>query len=134
VANAKAAQADTRTGAVAAATVLVLAAWCAPAVASSGIDIHCPQSESALDNPLSSVSPDLASHSESALQDILDDTTVATLPALAEAIGDAGIDEAESAEEPATRTAETPPMTTRLPGAPESSLPSFRRHMHRTDI
>jgi hypothetical protein len=128
------AQVDTRTGALAAATVLVLAAWCAPAFGSTGIDIHCPQSESALENPLSSVSPDLASHNESALQDILDDTTVATLPALTEAISDVGIDDTESAEEPARSTAETPAMTTRLPGAPESSLPSFRRHMHRTDI
>ena len=131
------AQAKVRTGAMATAAVLVFGAWCAPAIGSSGIDIHCPHAESALDNPLSAVNPDLASQNESALHDILEDTAVATLPALADTTSDAGIDdvdEAESADQPTRRSAATPTVTTRLPGVSESSLPSFRRHMHRTDI
>jgi hypothetical protein len=134
VANENAKQARTRIGTAAA---LMLGAWCAPAIGSSGVDIDCPESKSALGRPLTEARPALTSHSESALQDILEDTTLATLPALAEASNQPVIDkvdDADSLEEPSTSRASTPGITTRLPGVPESSLPSFRRQMHRTDI
>ena len=135
--NGKAQQAHTRVSAMAAAAALVLGAWCGPAFGSSGIGIHCSGSASSLENSLAAVSPALASHNESALSDILNDTALATLPALADAANDTVIeelDESEPAGEQSASRASTPAMTTRLPGVPESSLPSFRRQMHRTDI
>jgi hypothetical protein len=134
VANGNAKQACSRIGTVAA---LVLGAWCAPAIGSSGIDIDCPESNTALGRPLTEVRPALTSHNESALRDILEDTTLATLPALAEASNEPTldkVDDTDSLEEASTSRASTPGITTRLPGVPESSLPSFRRQMHRTDI
>ena len=134
MANGTATKARIRIGAAAA---LLLGAWCAPAIGSSGIDIDCPESKSALGNPLTEVRPALTSQNESALQDILEDTTLATLPALADASNEPAlerVDERDAVEESSTRRASTPAITTRLPGVPESSLPSFRRQMHRTDI
>jgi hypothetical protein len=114
-----------------------MGAWCGPAVGSSGIDIQCPEAASAPENPLGTLKPALASHNDAALEDILDDTALTTLPALAEAANETvieDVDDAESADEGPTRRDRTPAITTRLPGVPESSLPSFRRQMHRTDI
>jgi len=83
------------------------------------------------------VVPALASHPESALHDLrINDT--ATIPTLvADTTTDGGVEELEEADtdaETVDQSAETPAVTTRLPGASESSLPSFRRQMYRTDI
>ena len=132
--NGKALNARSGKRATAIAAVMLLGAWCGPAIGSSGIDMHCSEATSALENPLASI---LTSHTESALRDIVDDTTLATLPALTDTANDALIEEVEETEpagEPAASRAGTPAITTRLPGVPESSLPSFRRQMHRTDI
>jgi len=106
-----------------------------PALGSSGIDIRCPDAQPALEDPLASATPALVAHTESALQQFLDDDTI-TMPALAESATESvdGADEMESDEDPKASSARTPTVTTRLPGAPDSSLPSFRRQMHRTDI
>ena len=81
--------------------------------------------------------PALASHPESALQDIRVDDT-ATISTLADATtADSAVEELEEADavaETVDQSTETPAVTTRLPGASESSLPSFRRQMYRTDI
>lgn len=123
-------QAGARKSIVAAAAV-VLGAWCVPVLASSGIEILCPDNESTLDSTAAS----LVAHTESALQNVLDDDAV-SVSALAETSADT-IDEAdqrEPAEEPAEPSVSSPTVTTRLPGVSESALPSFRRQMHRTDI
>lgn len=81
--------------------------------------------------------PALASHPESALQDIRVNDT-ATIPTLvADATTDSVVEELEEADTDADTVepdAETPAVTTRLPGTSESSLPSYRRQMYRTDI
>ena len=81
--------------------------------------------------------PALASHPESALQDIRvnDTSTLATL--VADTTTDSVVEELEEADTDAetdNQSADTPAVTTRLPAASESSLPSFRRQMYRTDI
>ena len=82
--------------------------------------------------------PALASHPESALQDILADDTITT-PVLADATTTTDsvveeLEDADAAEEKVKTVTETPAITTRLPGVSDSSLPSFRRQMYRTDI
>jgi len=81
--------------------------------------------------------PALASHPESALHDIHADDT-ATIPTLSGSkTTESVVEELEDADivaEMVIQSAETPAVTTRLPGASESSLPSFRRQMYRTDI
>ena len=81
--------------------------------------------------------PALASHPESALYDIRVNDT-ATIPTLvADTTTDSVVEELEETDtdaETVDQSAETPAVTTRLPGASESSLPSFRRQMYRTDI
>ena len=137
MANGNATQARTRIGATAAVATLLLGTWCAPAIGSSGIDIDCPESKSALASPLAAVRPALTSHNESALRDVLENTNLATLPALTDASNESVIEkvnETDSLEKPSTSHASTPGITTRPPGVPESALPSFRRQMHRTDI
>ena len=81
--------------------------------------------------------PALASHPESALHDIrVNDTP--TIPALvADATTDSVVEELEEADADADTiapNADTQAVTTRLPGRSESSLPSYRRQMYRTDI
>lgn len=136
MANGEAAHDTGRLNVAAAVAVLVLGAWCAPALASSGVDIRCPESESALDTPLVSVSPSLAAHQDSAIEEILDHEPI-SMPTLAETATESDIEtlgDTDAVREETTPTARTPAIITRLPGVPESSLPSFRRQMHRTDI
>lgn len=134
----EAASAQATIGAAGIAAVLLLSAWCAPALASSGIKVRCDQTREATlpDASIPAATTTLAAHTESALQDILDDDAI-TVPALAEAtaekIADDG-DEVDTAEETVIRSSETPAMTTRLPGVSSARLPSFRRQMLRTDI
>lgn len=132
--NVEAAQAVTRMH-IRAAVAIILGAWCLPALASSGIEILCPDTKSVLDDPLDAAVTSLAAHTESALEDILDDDAIA-VPTLAETsannVKDAG--DTESADEPAESGISAPTVTTRLPSVSETTLPSFRRQMHRTDI
>ena len=91
MANGEAAHDTGRLNVAAAVAVLVLGAWCAPALASSGVDIRCPESESALDTPLVSVSPSLAAHQDSAIEEILDHEPI-SMPTLAETATESDIE------------------------------------------
>jgi len=123
---------------VAVAVGLALA-WCGPGLASTGFSISCDEDDTvASETKMSPVPvPSLAAHTDSALQEILDEETV-KISALAESTSDTAIDDvdvAETAETTSIRGAsESPVINTRLPGVSESSLPSFRRQMYRTDI
>ena len=72
--------------------------------------------------------PALASHPESALHDIRVNDTATTDSVVEE------LEEADTDADTIERDAESPAVTTRLPGTSESSLPSYRRQMYRTDI
>jgi len=118
------------------AAALIVGAWCAPVLASSGIEIHCPDKEAPHKSALVSAETSLTAHAESTVRRIPDDN-VLTMPTLAETSVESVevSDESESLEMSSAASPVRPPaITTRLPGVPDTSLPSFRRQMHRTDI
>lgn len=89
---------------------IILGAWSAPVIASSGIIVDCEDAD------------DLA-------------TLVTTANGPISADADEVEEESEVAkEESAEETAPQKTVTTRLPGTPDAVLPSFRRQMLRTDI
>jgi hypothetical protein len=119
------------------ALAMLAGAWCVPCIASTGFSIDCDQDDATGPETEITAVPSLAAHTDSALQKLLDDDAV-KVPALAESTSDSPIDDVEDAE-PADNasvrgTSESPAINTRLPGVSESSLPSFRRQMYRTDI
>lgn len=117
---------------------VLLAVLSVPTLASTGVDVHCPES----DNDLNTVEI-----SEQALNPALKikvaDNTVDSEDGVADEITD---DPAESAKAAAPRLSssgnddgttprnEAPPTATRLPGVFDSDQPRFRRQMYRTDI
>lgn len=123
--------------AVGVAVAVLAGAWCLPAVASSGVSLHCDQAAATGPAAELTPTPSLAAHTESAMQEILESEAV-QVPTLADATVESAVDDVEdsdTADEAVTRRTETPPVvTTRLPGVSEAILPSFRRQMYRTDI
>ena len=116
------------------AALLGLSAWCASALASSDIQIPCPE---------------LVAHSDASLQVVLDEdvrrpslqrleaATIVTLPPLAENAAEADPLQTEadaSSDESTLRNTEIPDLATRLPGISATDALRFRRNMLRTDI
>ena len=114
--------------------LLGFSAWGASAIASSDIQIPCPE---------------LAAHNESSLPAVLDvdvrapslqrleAATIVTLPPLTESGDEADAlrsDVDSSADEGALRNSEIPDLATRLPGISATDALRFRRNMLRTDI
>ena len=102
------------TGAVA----LVLGAWCGPAFASA--DVQAPH-------------PELVSHTEASLNDILGDDEIASA-AIRTIDAPAKQKDKGEKEDVTISKSETPEIATRLPGVSASDSPRFRRQMYRTDI
>lgn len=99
--------------------LLLLAAWCGSALASNDIKAPCPE---------------LVSHDDACLHDILDeDATAATLRTL-DAIENDSTDDDEPSDEATVRNTVLQDVATRLPGVATSDRPRFRRQMFRTDI
>jgi len=116
-------------------SLLLLGVWCGSALASTEIQAPCPE---------------LSKQTEAALHEILDgdaatpptirtvdSSDVVTLPPLASTASDPAIDEHDSGtnlEVASSTSSASPEITTRRPGPAAKELPSFRRHMFRTDI
>ncbi len=119
------------------AVALLLGAWCVPVLASSGVTIRCDQSEKSLpEADIQTSAPLLAARTESSLNIILEDDN-GKAAALADTNSDTlgeQLDAGDTVEETAIQGSETSTITTRLPGVSESTLPSFRQQMLRTDI
>ena len=116
------------------AALLGLSAWCASALASSDVQIPCPE---------------LVAHSDASLPVLLDEdvrtpllqrleaATIVILPPLAENAADVDAlqtDGQSTAEESTLRNTEIPDLATRLPGISATDALRFRRNMLRTDI
>lgn len=124
-------------------TALLLACVAVPALASSGIDVHCPETDEARARATADIAApvlqppalnlEVTDHGvDSQVEsgnELIDTTLVAPAAQSAEpaADGDAG-------EATQTPRAEAPPATTQLPGVSDADLPRFRRQMFRTDI
>ena len=114
----------------------LLGAWGLPALGSSGVGIQSDDKAAMTPSPAEPASSSLARRSESTLEQLIDDDSVA-VPALAEVANESTLDEAaesDRTDEAVLRDAETPVIRSRLPGVPKTALPSFRRQMFRTDI
>jgi hypothetical protein len=124
------------------AAVLLLGAFCVPALASSSIGEMCADTDQA-SLPAGHVTPataELASHTDAAIEDMLadnSDETQESTRAVAEVASDTPAkerDKSPSVDAAAIRSDDLPGIATRLPGVPESTVPSYRRQMFRTDI
>ena len=98
--------------------VLALGAWCAPAFGSTDVPAPCPE---------------LASHSETSLQEILGDDEISS-PGIRTLDAATEQDTDSEKEDITILKSEIPKITTRLPGVSTSDSPRFRRQMYRTDI
>jgi len=124
------------------AAVLLLGALCVPAMASNGLSSLCVDTDRSIDDTATvAARPVLAAHTETTLQDIIDDESTDTVllpPARAEVVTDTveETDEVDTTMETkaTARSRDWPNIATRLPGIDDATLPSFRRHMYRTDI
>ncbi|MGA8205134.1 MAG: hypothetical protein WB812_11490 [Woeseiaceae bacterium] len=117
------------------AGLLLLSAVGVPALASSGIDEICNHPGQPLPTARSAeATPKLTARTETTLDDVLVDDTDDSGTASAK-----GADKTESASDSAIEAASMrnikfPHVATSLPGTSDSTLPSFRRQMFRTDI
>jgi hypothetical protein len=113
---------------------MLLTAWCAPSVASNGLDTNC-EDGILFEQVSMPAAPSLASHTEDAVDDPTQEDS-AQLSALraagAEHSGDK-VDETENSAEQ-LQSNETPAVTTQLPGVSDTAISRFRRQMLRTDI
>lgn len=125
-------------------TALLLAAWCSPTIAATGVDVECPETErqnrlvaADIEMPqlvLPSLSIDVADHgvdSSAAIEDEIVDPPL-TSPAVSS--GDEAADSPTEVKEADATLDEVAPTATRLPGVSETDQPRFRRQMYRTDI
>jgi hypothetical protein len=122
-------------GAAGFAGLLLLSAGGVPALASSGIDEICPTTDSTL--PVAEATqpaPKLASRTETKLDEVLDEASdeTADVPVKAAVKSERNSDSAVEAA--SIRNIEFPHVSTSLPTASDSALPSFRHQMFRTDI
>lgn len=117
---------------------LLLALLSVPALASTGVDVHCPESDKEL-NTVEISEPAL----KSALKIEVADNTVDSEDGVADEITDDPAESTKAAtprlsssgnDDGSTPRDEAPPTATRLPGVSDSDLPRFRRQMYRTDI
>ena len=121
---------------------LLLAAWCSPSLAATGVDVDCPETAErselivaeitapALTIPALTV--EVADHG-TATSDSIDDEFVDT--PLAAPAASAASDEPETADSKETdQPVQESPAATRLPGVSEADGLRFRRQMYRTDI
>ena len=123
---------------------LLLAAWSAPTLAATGVDVECPESEpqntlvaTDIEIPqlaIPSLNVDVADHGVDSSADIEDDITDPPLASPAVTSGDDAEDAAADVDEADTGLNEAAPTATRLPGVSETDQPRFRRQMYRTDI
>ena len=123
---------------------LLLAAWCSPTLAATGVDVECPESEPQnqlvatnieipqLDIPSLKIS--VADHGVDSSSDIEDEISDPPLASPAVTKGEEVEEAAEETEDADAGVSDTSPTATRLPGVSESEQPRFRRQMYRTDI
>lgn len=123
------------------AALLLLSAWCVPAVGSSSVPIQSDQAENTLPAiEISAATSRPAARAEPDLTENLDDKDAsihADRPAIPEATNKLLIEEIEdigASEDGAFRFSKNPGVAARLPGVSETALPRFRHHMYRTDI
>jgi hypothetical protein len=124
-----------RINASAAASVLLLATWCAPSIASNGLDRLCDKTESPLIESNVPFKPSLSSHTEDTIDEPIgqDSPQLTALGAASAEQSGNKFDEAEDTTEQ-MQSSETPAVTTRLPGVSDTAASGFRRQMLRTDI
>ena len=123
---------------------LLLAGWCLPGLAATGVDIECPESERdsklvvtdvelpQLEIPLLRI--DVADHgvdSSANIEAEIIDPPLASPAASATGDEDENTNDVDEAD--ATHS-EAAPTATRLPGVSETDQPRFRRQMYRIDI
>ena len=123
------------------AAMLLLSAWCVPAVSSSGVPIQSDKGEDTLPAVnISSPASRPAANAKSGLTENLDDkdaTIHADRPAIAETTNKLLIEEIEdigASDDAAFRFSKSPGIAARLPGVSDTALPRFRHRMFRTDI
>lgn len=117
------------------AGLLLLAAVGVPALASSGIDEICRHTDSTLPaTEASQPTPKLASRTETTLDDVLADQATDTGNAPVKAADKTDRNSDSAVEAASIRNIEFPHVATSLPAASDSTLPSFRQQMFRTDI
>jgi len=118
--------------------VVLLAGWCAPAIASSGVEVQCPEADNERQLTVAEIAApsltiEVAEHgvdSSAAIDDEIDEPkALAPVPMPAEYDDDSVGD-----KESSPPRIESLPTATRLPGVAESDLPRLRRQMFRTDI
>jgi hypothetical protein len=124
-----------RTNASAAALALFFCSWCAPGIASSGLDALCDEAGFSIPENDVPVKASLASHTDEAIDDPLKQES-ARLSALGAANAEHSEDTFDEAEETPEQlqSSDAPTVTTRLPGVSDSASSGFRRQMLRTDI
>lgn len=122
---------------------LLLAAWSAPLLAATGVDVECPESDPqnklvATEVELPKITPslkvDVADHGVDSSADIEDEIIDPPLASPAVSQGDEAEESAAEVDEADAGLNETSPSATRLPGVSETEQPRFRRQMYRTDI
>ena len=124
-----------RTNGPAAASALLLAAWCAPSIASTGLDRLCDKTDFPILEANVPLKPSLSSHTEDAIDDPIGQDS-AQLTALGAASAEHSGDKFDETEDTAEQmqSSEMPAVTTRLPGVSDTAVSGFRRQMLRTDI
>jgi hypothetical protein len=117
------------------AAVLLLAAIGVPALASSGINEICKHPAQPL--PAAKAvqpAPKLTANTETSLDEVLADDASDAGNTPAKASDKADSESGSAVEAASMRNIEFPHVATSLPGTSDSTLPSFRRQMFRTDI
>lgn len=125
-------------------TALLLAAWCSPTLAASGVDVECPESEretglvaADLEIPelvIPSLAIDVADHGIDSAASIDEEIVDSPLATQVISSGDESEDSAPDIDEGDAPLDDAAPTATRLPGVSETDQPRYRRQMYRTDI
>lgn len=126
------------------ATCLVLAAFSAAAVASSGIDMYCPETDGNRDLTTAEITApalqipslmlDAAGHDLDTPATAIDEENGDTALVAPAAQSAEHALNAEAVQETEGSANDIPPTATRLPGVSETNQPRFRRQMFRLDI
>jgi hypothetical protein len=123
------------------AALLLLSAWCAPAIALNGVTILCDQADETLPAaeilaPAFKLSAQVDSYPRKALDN--EEKVISTSPpAMAETVSKLLLEEPEDSsvsDDAIFRFSEFPGIAAHLPGVSETALPRFQHRMFRTDI
>jgi len=125
-------------------TSLLLAAWCLPSLAATGVDVECPETKANIALASTELAvPELTNPALEldAADPTGDDSAAIEDEIVARPLASPAVSASEQDDERATDVEtsdasgnETTPTATRLPGVSATDQPRFRRQMYRTDI